>query len=365
MAAVGFRREERYSAMPTTRTTPSHDLMLTRTTLTPAAGMNMYSQLRRDVIQAGILQRDYRYYAVLTAVVTVGVAVSLVQVVRLPTSVALAFWSLIFSFFAVQLCGIIHDAGHRAIFSSTRQNDIIGEVASCFLAMGFQRWRMQHNAHHARTNEEDKDPDLDIPLHAFTYKRFQSQKGVWRYLRTHQAFLFYPLRVLVVFTRRLASVAYFRDQPFGLRLAAEIALWATGMVGWFVIPFLVFPLAKAILLFVVVHLTMGFYLSNIFAPNHKGMPQIAQGTEISFLERQVRTSRNISPNWLTDALYFGLNYQIEHHLFPNCPRNKLKRITPYVRAICQLTNLQYTEVGILESNRIILAELNNIARPTH
>src|SRR5207253_9461069 len=99
----------------------------------------------------------------------------------------------------------------------------------------------------------------------------------------------------------------------------------------------IFPLAKVLVLFAVVHRTMGFYLSNVFAPNHKGMPQIAEGTEISFLEQQISTSRNITPGWLVDFVYFGLNYQIEHHLFPTCPRSKLKQITPYVLEICART----------------------------
>ena len=146
------------------------------------------------------------------------------------------------------------------------------------------------------------------------------------------------------------------------RLLAELALWAAGLTAWFIVPFLVFPLAKALLLFAVVHPTMGFYLSNIFAPNHKGMPQLPAGTQISFLEHQLRTSRNITPGWLVDVLYLGLNYQIEHHLFPTCPRTKLKQITPYLREICARTNLAYTQVGILRSHQIILAELNAIAR---
>src|SRR5262249_51032533 len=164
------------------------------------------------------------------------------------------------------------------------------------------------------------------------------------------------------FSRRLADIAYFRREPLSLRLLTEMALWGAGMAAWFVVPFLVFPLAKVLLLFAVVHPTMGLYLSNVFAPNHKGMPQIPEGTAFSFLELQIRTSRNITPGWVVDFVYFGLNYQIEHHLFPTCPRNKLKQITPYVLEVCAHTNLAYTQAGVVESNRIILRGLTAIAR---
>ena len=348
--------------MPTTTTDSSRVPLLRQATVTPAEGRRIYAQLRKDVIRAGILDRDYRYYAILTAIITAGIGVSLFYIVRLPVSPWLVLWSLIFSFFAVQICGIVHDSGHRAIFRSPAVNDVAGEISSFFLAMGYHAWRIRHNVHHAHTNEEGEDPDLDIPFHSFTLKRFEGQTGVLRHIARYQAFIFYPLRLLVVFSRRLSSINYFRSRPRNLRLAVEIGLWLVGIAAWFVAPFVLFPLAKAILLFVIVHTTMGFYLSNVFAPNHKGMPQFEQGVEVSFLEQQITTSRNITPGWLTDFAYIGLNYQIEHHLFPNCPRSKLKRITPYIRAICRETGLPYTETGIIESNKIIVATLNGVAK---
>ena len=57
-----------------------------------------------------------------------------------------------------------------------------------------------------------------------------------------------------------------------------------------------------------------------FAPNHKGMPTIAPEEELDFLRRQVLTSRNVRGGLLTDFALGGLNYQIEHHLFPSMPR---------------------------------------------
>ena len=318
--------------------------------------------MRADIIAAGILQRDLRYYTFLIGGLGLATAVSLYFMVRLPVSLALVGWAVAFSLLAVQFCGIVHDAGHRTIFRSITLNNLLGGVIGSLLAMGFRSWREQHNAHHAHTNVEGRDPDLDIPLHAFTVKQFQQQGGPWRIARRYQAMVFYPMRTFVVFSRRLADIGYFRQRRFSAMLLVEMALWAAGIISWFVVPFLVFPLGKALLLFVVVHPVMGFYLSNIFAPNHKGMPQIPEGAKLSFLEHQIRTSRNITPGLLVDFVYMGLNYQIEHHLFPTCPRNKLKLITPYVLEICRQTSLEYTQTGVIKSNRIIISELNSIAR---
>jgi fatty acid desaturase len=74
------------------------------------------------------------------------------------------------------------------------------------------------------------------------------------------------------------------------------------------------------------------------------------------------TSRNVDGHWLTDFVYMGLNYQIEHHLFPNCPRINLPKITPYVKEICKKMKLEYTSVSIIETDKIILKELNDVAK---
>lgn len=345
-----------------TKTDPDATQVARTPILTPAEGTALYGRLRADVMAAGILEREYRSYAVLIVGLALATAVSLYSLISLPVSLALVAWAVAFALLAVQLCGIVHDAGHRMVFRSQALNDLLGGTVAGFLAMGYHSWRVQHNAHHAHTNVEGQDPDLDIPLHAFTLRQFRRQGGLWHYVRRYQAVFFYPMRTFVVFSRRLADATYFRRQRLSVRLLAEMTLWAAGLAAWFVVPFLVFPLAKALVLFVVVHPTMGFYLSNIFAPNHKGMPQLPEGTVMSFLEQQIRTSRNVTPSWYVDFIYLGLNYQIEHHLFPTCPRNKLKQITPYVQEICARTALQYTQAGILRSNRIILRELNAIAR---
>lgn len=336
----------------------SHAGGRTETTLSLPEGTRCYAQLHRDVSEAGILEPAYRFYAALILTIACGLAVSLYWVVRLPVGLPLIAWGIIFALFAVQVCGIVHDAGHRAIFRSPSWNTVVGEASGIFLAMGFTSWRQLHNAHHAHTNVDGADPDLDIPLHAFTYAQMQRQGRVGRFLRRYQAIIFYPMRTLVVFSRRLANIGYFRENRRTARLVFEVTAWCLGMAAWFIVPFFLFPLPKVVLLFLMIHPIMGFYLSNVFAPNHKGMPHIPQGVTLSFLEQQIRTSRNVTPGWFTDIVFMGLNYQIEHHLFPKCPRNKLKRLTPYIQAVCRQHDIAYTQVGIVEANRIILSALS-------
>ena len=77
----------------------------------------------------------------------------------------------------------------------------------------------------------------------------------------------------------------------------------------------------------------GIYMGASFAPNHKGMPIIEPGVKVDFLSRQVLTSRNIDGAGTT-AFMGGLNYQVEHHLFPSMARPHLRKAAAIVREHC-------------------------------
>jgi fatty acid desaturase len=107
----------------------------------------------------------------------------------------------------------------------------------------------------------------------------------------------------------------------------------------------------------------GLYLGCAFAPNHKGMPTLTQADELDFLRRQVLTSRNVRGSWPVDWLLGGLNYQIEHHLFPNMPRPNLRRAQPLIRAFCQDHGLLYAEASLVGSYAQALRHLHTVGAP--
>jgi fatty acid desaturase len=114
-------------------------------------------------------------------------------------------------------------------------------------------------------------------------------------------------------------------------------------------------------LFVLLHQGLwGLYLGTVFAPNHKGMPVIGRESELGFLEKQVLTTRNIRPHPLTDFWYGGLNYQIEHHLFPTMPRNNLKHARRLVKEFCETHSLAYYETGVLQSYLEVYRHLDKV-----
>ncbi|MBE7196076.1 MAG: fatty acid desaturase, partial [Gordonia polyisoprenivorans] len=107
----------------------------------------------------------------------------------------------------------------------------------------------------------------------------------------------------------------------------------------------------------------GVYMGCSFAPNHKGMPIIAAHEKLDYLRRQVLTSRNVRGGWFVDQLLGGLNYQIEHHLFPSMPRANLRRARQLVREHCAHHDITYTETGIYESYATALRYLHELGAP--
>jgi len=119
------------------------------------------------------------------------------------------------------------------------------------------------------------------------------------------------------------------------------------------------------LAFAAVHQALlGLHLGLAFAPNHKGMEMPApDGERWGHLRRQVLTSRNVRGDALTDWFLGGLNYQIEHHLFPSMPRPHLRLAQPTVRAYCREMGIPYTETGLVDSYRQALRHMHEVGAP--
>jgi len=103
-------------------------------------------------------------------------------------------------------------------------------------------------------------------------------------------------------------------------------------------------------------------MGSAFAPNHKGMLVLSEHEKLDFFRRQVLTSRNVSGGPVVETLLGGLNYQIEHHLFPAMPRPCLRRCRTLVRAFCTQAGVFYSEKGLLGSYGDVLRTLHAAGR---
>jgi fatty acid desaturase len=320
-----------------------------------------YAWLKAETIRGRIHEKSLLFYWLLIASSFGGYSLSAWAIFILDDYLLLTLACMSFTIFSVQVAGLMHDSGHRAVFQSVRCNDILGHISATLLGMVFDNWRLRHNAHHASPNEIDKDPDMAIPFLVTSARSYRAKNVVERFCARGQAYYYYPLSAVVSFTNRLGSTSYFLKPSAKLW---QLCLYLPGIAFLFFTPFIVFDPAKAVFVFFLVHVSSGMYLAACFAPNHKGMAEVNCGAKLGFLEQQITTSRNVRGGFLTELLLVGLNHQIEHHLFPSCPRNKLKLLQPFVKSACRKADLPYTQGGLFETNRIILRLLQDAARTT-
>ncbi len=321
-----------------------------------------YAELSRQIKRAGLLDRRPGYYAgkVATTVGMCGVGVVTFLLV------GNSWWQLaVAAYFAVvstQLGFVGHDAGHRQIFTSGRANYVAGVVlANLGVGFSYGWWVDKHNRHHAHPNDEDKDPDIAAGALVFSTGQVRARGRIARMFYRFQAWGFFPLLLLEALNLRVASVRYLiadRTRP----RTREALLMSLHIVGYLAFVFLLLPPVKA-LVFIAVHQALfGLYLGCSFAPNHKGMPQLSQAENADYLLRQVLTSRNVHGHWLTDFALGGLNYQIEHHLFPSMPRPNLRHAQRIVKQFCAAHRVPYLETGLISSYTQALSHLDAIGR---
>jgi fatty acid desaturase len=329
----------------------------------PTARWSDYTKLTRQIKQAGLLERRHGYYTA-KLILNLGLlAAGGAALVALRDSwwqlVTAAYLAVVFT----QIAFVGHDAGHRQIFRSRRANNLVGLVhANLLVGVSFGWWVGKHDRHHSNPNHEDLDPDIDIPALAFTAGQARDKRGLARVVARYQAFLFFPLLLLEAAQLHVASAkAILRGR--GRANAIEALLLIVHVAGYATVLLLVLSPPRAAAFVLVQQGLFGLYLGCSFAPNHKGMPTLTEAEELDFLRTQVLTSRNVRGSRLVDFVLGGLNYQIEHHLFPNMPRPNLRRAQPLVRAFCTRHNLPYTEATMFGSYAEALRHLHSVGAP--
>jgi fatty acid desaturase len=329
----------------------------------PRGRWSEYTQLSRQIKQAGLLDRRRGWYAARIGLNLALLAAGWVAFAALGES----WWQLLVAaYLAVvftQVAFVGHDAGHRQIVRSRRANDRMGLLhANLLVGISFGWWVPKHNAHHSNPNHEDLDPDISITALAFTADQAGSKHGLVRLIARHQGWLFFPLLLLEAAHLHLASIkAVLRGS--GRANAIERLLLLAHVAAYLAALLLVLSPLQVVAFIVVQQGLFGLYLGCAFAPNHKGMPTLTQADELDFLRRQVLTSRNVRGSWLVDFVLGGLNYQIEHHLFPNMPRPNLRRAQPLIRAFCEQHSLDYTEASLFGSYAEAVRHLHAVGAP--
>lgn len=319
-----------------------------------------YSALLKTVTDAGLLQRSPAFYGWLFA----GLGLALGGLSAGFVLIGNSWFQLLIAaglgIVLTQVAFITHETSHRAVFSSGKVNDRIGRIlATAVVGISYAWWMTKHTRHHGNPNTLGKDPDIAWDTISFTEEDARKQHGILRWITQRQGYLFFPLLTLEGINLHIRSIATLFQRKRLEGRAVELSVIALRLGVYVAIIFWVLPLGMAFAFLGVQLAVFGVYMGASFAPNHKGMPLIPKTARVDFLNKQVLTSRNITGRGTT-ALMGGLNYQIEHHLFPSMSRPHLKRASKLVQEHCRAEDINYTQTTLLHSYSIVVDYLNKV-----
>jgi len=320
-----------------------------------------FTEIAATVRDAGLMKRSYVFYASFFTILVLALGGIVTGMILLGDSWFQLLMAAALGVVLTQFAFLGHEASHRTVFRSGKANDNLGKILSTYVVgMSYQWWMNKHSRHHANPNTVGKDPDINPNVVMFRAEDAAQARGPLRWVVARQGWLFFPLLTFEGYNLHRSALvsAFTRGTP------RQRVLELLGIVSHFVVYlvplFFLMPLGIACAFIAVQMAVFGVYMGASFAPNHKGMAIIAEDHKVDFLSRQVLTSRNIKGGWFMAVLMGGLNFQIEHHLFPNMARPQLFRAREIVREHCANIDLPYTETGLLRSYGIVTAYLNKV-----
>ena len=297
--------------------------------------VNDFTALSAEVTSSGLMRRRYGYYWAKLLAVPVVVAGMVLVFIWIGDS----WWQLliaaVFAVMFTQIAMLGHDAAHRQILRSGKWNDWISLIlGNLFVGMSYGWWQHKHTRHHANPNKIGSDPDIELPVMSVTPDQAARRRnGALGWLMAHQGVFFLPILLLEGVSLHASGIRRVLSREPLRRRPIEIAFLTIRIVGYLALIFLILSPGIAFAFLGVQLGLFGVYMGMTFAPNHKGMPIVPATVKVDFLRRQVLMSRNIRGGRILDTVMGGLNYQIEHHLFPSMPRRHLRAASRHHRPL--------------------------------
>ncbi|MGB4135039.1 MAG: acyl-CoA desaturase [Microbacterium sp.] len=319
-----------------------------------------YKEVSRVVRETGLLQRTPRFYLLVAGAILLGFAGCITGFVLLGDSWLQLLLAAALGILFTQVAFLAHEAAHRQILASGPANFRLARVLAGVVGMSYAWWDSKHTRHHGNPNTVGKDPDIEVDTISFLDEDAARARGVVRWITQRQGWLFFPLLLLEGLNLHRLSITHLVTAGRVKGRWTELGIIALRF-GLLLTPlFVLLPLGMAFAFLGVQLAVFGLYMGASFAPNHKGMPIIAPTARLDFFSKQVRTSRNITGGWWATWLFGGLNYQVEHHLFPSMSRLHLSKAREIVRDYCAANDVPYTETTVWRSYAIVVRYLNRV-----
>ena len=311
-----------------------------------------FRAVRQELLRRGLFETDYRFYGRLGAWLVLLFVSSLYLSLGCGGFKCHMAGAALMGLFWQQLAGLGHDLGHSGVTHDFHLDHRIGSVLAAFMGLSVCWWKSDHNTHHVVCNSVEHDPNIQhMPLFAVTEKIF-AKGPFWdtyhkkqvamdrlaRFMVSYQHILFYPIMAVARINLYAQGIIFLLSKPdtihyrklelamltvFGAWLTALLWALPAGEAGWWV---LVSHAVAGILHVQIVlsHWSMDIYQGHAYT-----------GKDDEWYIMQLKTTMNVdTPAWL-DFVHIGLQFQIEHHLFPRLPRHNLRLARDMVREVVE------------------------------
>jgi fatty acid desaturase len=319
-----------------------------------------YTHVSEVVRETGLLRRAHWFYILVGAAIAVAFGGAITGFILLGDSWFQLLIAGALGILFTQVAFLSHEAAHRQILATGPANDRLARVLGAVVGMSYSWWDSKHSRHHANPNRVGKDPDIEVDTISFLDEDAAQARGLRRLITRKQGWLFFPLLTFEGFNLYFLSFRHLSSRGPVKGRWSEIGMLTLRFALVLTPVFLLLPLGMAFAFVGVMTAVFGVYMGASFAPNHKGMPIIAADAKLDFFSKQVRTSRNIRGGWWATWLMGGLNYQVEHHLFPSMARPHLAKAREIVRDYCASNDVPYTETSLVRSYAIVIDYLNRV-----
>jgi len=249
-----------------------------------------------------------------------------------------------------------HTASHQGLFRTRWLNNLVVFLGYPFqVGLSATHWWHKHVVvHHPNPNIQGIDEDIDfMPYFALTEADLKNVSGIRRLWYEWQ-WLIFPVSLSLTFAnmqlagwKHLGSVLVNRQHRrliHWLDLASLIGHYAC----FIIIPALFLPGVDVVFFYACWLLLTGFGAYALLAPGHfpaEAQVFTEQALTGNFYLRQLATTVNFRAGWLGNWFCCGLNYQIEHHLFPGVSHQFYPAISELLQPICQRHGYPHQTLG--------------------
>jgi len=331
--------------------------MANTSTLEPTCqnGVADFKAFRASLFSAGVIKKE-PVRVVLELLFHIAVVTTAMTLFVLYNDFTVRFSSMIV--LSVGCLGIstnTHTSSHYATSHRRWLNEGLTYFGYSFL-MGFSAnyWWQKHGVHHKHPNMVGVDTDIDLmPVFAMTSEEFDRSKGMARAFYSIQWVVFPFALALNSLNMQRYSVQFLlgkiiRDRRTDRRFLIDAVLMLLHFLLWLIVPMFFFSWSSVLGFYVCQRVIFGYLMFSVFAPSH--YPHEAafvrqDGDTGNYVLSQTATTVNYRTGWIGRMMCSGLQYQIEHHLFPDVSHTCYPRLSARVREYCNNHGYPYREIS--------------------